>query len=359
MNIPIEKMLDLAVKRNCSDVHMVVGKPPTVRLNGRLRSMEVPVLEPEDTVQAMKAITPDRYQEELEEKGGADFGFTFRGETRFRVSIYHDRGHVSLALRQLPNRFFTFEEIGLPPSVKDLCLRPRGLLLVTGPTGCGKTTTQATMLDFINTETDQHIITIEDPIEYIHKHKKSLVSQREVGVDVNSFEEAVWRSLRQDPDVVLIGEMRELKTMEAALRAAETGHLVFATLHTTGAARTVNRIIDNFPVQQQAQIRAQLSVTLVAVISQELLPRADGSGVVAAFEIMTMTPSIANLIRENLVHRISSDIQTGRRHGMILLDDSLHEFYRAGIISFSEMMRRAQEPELLHQKIKEQHSAEV
>ena len=353
MSVPIEKILELAIKQNCSDIHLVVGKPPTVRRNGRLRPLNTPVVTPEDTVQAMKAITPDRHQEELEEKGGADFGFTFQNETRFRVSIYHDRGHVSLALRQLPNRFFSFEDIGLPITVKDLCLKPRGLILVTGPTGCGKTTTLATMLDFINTETDKHIITVEDPIEYIHPHKKSVVSQREVGVDVGTFEEAVWRGLRQDPDVILIGEMRDLETMVAALRAAETGHLVFATLHTTGAAKTVNRIIDNFPVNQQAQVRAQLSVAIVAVISQELIPRADGSGVVAAFEIMVMTPSIANLIRENLVHRITSDIQTGRRHGMIMLDDSLHELYRAGIISFSEMMRRAQEPEVLQQKIKE------
>jgi len=353
VSVPIEKILEVAVKQNCSDIHLVVGRPPMVRKNGRLRPLNTPEVTPEDTVQAMKAITPDRHQEELEEKGGADFGFTFQNETRFRVSIYHDRGHISLALRQLPNRFFSFEEIGLPTTVKDLCLKPRGLILVTGPTGSGKTTTLATMVNFINTETDKHIITVEDPVEYIHPHKKSIVSQREIGVDVGSFDEAIWRALRQDPDVILIGEMRELQTMVAALRAAETGHLVLATLHTTGAAKTVTRIIDNFPANQQAQVRAQLSVAIVAVISQELIPRADTSGVVAAFEIMVLTPSIANLIRENLVHRITSDIQTGRRHGMVLLDDSLHELYRAGIITFAEMMRRAQEPDVLQQKIKE------
>ncbi|TFH46818.1 MAG: PilT/PilU family type 4a pilus ATPase [Lysobacterales bacterium] len=342
----------MVVSRNCSDIHFHVGRPPTVRLDGRVRSLDMPSLKTADTEAILRQITPERCLHEVEEKGGADFAFTFENGARFRTAGYRQRGEVSCVLRLLPNEMKSFEQIGLPMSIKNLLLKPRGLVLVTGPTGSGKTTTLATMIDFINTEQDRHIITIEDPIEYYHQHKKSIISQREVGVDVRSFGEATRRALRQDPDVILVGEMRDLETMEAAISAAETGHLVFATLHTTGAAKTVNRIIDAFPMQQQEQIRTQLSTGLLAVISQELLARI-GGGRVAAFEIMVLTPSISHLIRENQVHKVNSDIQTGKRHGMVLLDDFLLELYRTGQADFSEVMKRAQDPGTLQEKIKQ------
>ena len=338
--------------RNCSDIHFHVGRPPTVRLDGRLRSLDLPTLMPEDTAQVVEGITPKRCRHDFEVKGGADFAYPFENGLRFRVAIYHEKGNCAVAMRLLPDRKMSFEDIGLPMGIKNLLLKPRGLVLVTGPTGSGKTTTLATMVDFINTEQDRHIITIEDPIEYYHEHKKCVVTQREVGVDVTTFGEATIRALRQDPDVILVGEMRDLETMEAAIIAAETGHLVFSTLHTTGAAKTVNRIIDVFPIQQQEQIRTQLSSNLLAVISQELLPKI-GGGRVAAFEIMVSTPSIQHLIRENQVHKIVSDIQTGKRHGMILLDDFLAELYRSGKAEYAEVMKRAQDPTSLQAKIKQ------
>ncbi len=350
--IDVNRILRMVVSRNCSDIHFHVGRPPTVRLDGHLRSLDLPSLEPEDTEAVMNTITPDRCRAEIEERGGADFAFPFENGARFRTAVYNQRGNVSVVMRLLPDRMMTFEQIGLPMSIKNLLLKPRGLVLVTGPTGSGKTTTLATMIDFINIEQDRHIITIEDPIEYYHNHKKSIISQRELAVDIRSFGEAAIKALRQDPDVILVGEMRDLETMEAAIAAAETGHLVFSTLHTTGAAKTVNRIIDAFPMQQQEQIRTQLSTGLLAVISQELLPKI-GGGRVAAFEIMVMTPSISHLIRENQVHKITSDIQTGKRHGMMLLDDFLLRLYQSGEAEFAEVMKRAQDPGTLQDKIKE------
>jgi len=350
--IDFQKILQLAMSRNCSDIHFHVGRPPTVRLDGRLRSLDSPPLTPEDTRQVMLEVSPERSVADLESHGGADFAFGFENGARFRTAIYNERGNIAVVLRLLPNRMMTFEEIGLPMSIKNLLLKPRGLVLVTGPTGSGKTTTLASMINFINEEQDRHIITVEDPIEYYHEHKKCVVSQREVYVDVDSFGEATRRALRQDPDVVLVGEMRDLETMEAAITAAETGHLVFSTLHTTGAAKTVNRIIDAFPVQQQEQIRTQLSTNLLAVISQELLPRI-GGGRVAAFEIMVMTSSISHLIRENQVHKVVSDIQTGKRHGMVLLDDFLVGLYRTKKAELAEIMKRAQDPQGVQQKVKQ------
>jgi len=351
--VDLERILRMVVSRDCSDVHFHIGRPPTVRLDGRLRSLDLPVLTSEDTQSIMEQIAPKRSIEEVKERGGADFAFAFEQGARFRTSVYYQRGDISVVMRLLPNRMMTFEEIGLPNSIKNLLLKPRGLVLVTGPTGSGKTTTLATMIDFINIEQDRHIITVEDPIEYYHYHKKSVVSQREVHVDVGSFGEATIKALRQDPDVILVGEMRDLDTMEAAITAAETGHLVFATLHTTGAAKTVNRIIDAFPLQQQEQIRTQLSTGLLAVISQELLPKS-GGGRVAAYEIMVMTSSISHLIRENQVHKINSDIQTGKRYGMMLLDDFLLELLRAGKVEFAEAMKRAQDPAALQDKLKQE-----
>ena len=276
--ILIDKLLQHVVATGSSDLHLTVGRPPTVRLRGRLRSLNTKVLEPDDTVSLMKSIAPERNQQELQEVGSSDFGFAFGDAGRFRVNIFKQKGHVALVLRLIPSKILTFDQIGLPPVVKKMIAQPHGIILVTGPTGSGKTTTLAAMIDYINARTDRHIITVEDPIEYYHNHKKSLINQRELGSDVPSFSEALRRALRQDPDVILVGEMRDLDTIEAAITAAETGHLVFGTLHTTGAAETVNRIIDAFPMGQQAQIRTQLSVALVAVLSQQLLPRANGKG---------------------------------------------------------------------------------
>jgi len=334
-------------------MHLVVGRSPVLRLTGRLRSLDLPALEAKDTEEFVSQIISEKHREELEKVGGADFGYAFGDLARFRVSVFKEKSGYGITMRLLPSKFMTFEDIGLPQSVKNLLYLRRGLVLVVGPTGCGKTTTLATMLNFINEELDRHIITVEDPIEYYHPHKKSIITQRELGSHVPSFAEAIRRGLRMDPDVMLVGEMRDLQTMEAAITAAETGHLVFATLHTTGSAKTVNRIIDAFPVQQQEQIRAQLSTSLAAVLSEELLPKADGSGIIAAFEIMVMTPSIANLIREAKAHRIDSDIQTGRKYGMITLDDFMLELYRDGKIEYDEMIRRAQDPTTLQAKIKE------
>ncbi|MFM1890179.1 MAG: hypothetical protein RLZZ565_936, partial [Planctomycetota bacterium] len=297
--IQIDRLLDTVIRQDCSDLHLSVGRPPTVRLNGKLRSLQTKVLDPDDMVALMKSVTPEKNQQELQEMGGTDFGFGYGDQARFRVSIFKQKGHVSMVLRLIPSRLLTFEQIGLPDIVQELVRRPRGLFVVTGPTGSGKTTSLATMIDYINTNFDRHIVTAEDPIEYYHVHKKSVVNQREVGSDVPTFAEALRRVLRSDPDVILVGEMRDLETMEAAIRAAETGHLVFGTLHTTGAAGTITRIIDAFPVTHQEQVRVQLSTSLIAVLSQQLCARADKPGRVAAYEFLVVTPAISNLIREN------------------------------------------------------------
>ena len=349
--VHIDRLLETVIRVNGSDIHLHVGRPPVIRIDGRLRSLETKSLEPEDTVALMKSVTPERNQQELQEEGGTDFGFAFGDKGRFRVSVFRQKGNISMVLRLIPSKIMTFEEIGLPPIVKSLCHRPRGLFLVTGPTGSGKTTTLATMIDYINRTRDDHIITIEDPIEYYHTHIRCCVTQREVGVDVPSFAEALRRSLRMDPDVVLVGEMRDLETMEAAIRAAETGHLVFATLHTTGAQGTINRIIDAFPVSQQEQIRVQLSINVLAVLSQTLLPRKGTPGRVAAYEFMVCTPAIQNLIRENKTYRIDSAIQTGKKFGMQLLDDHLWQLYDNDIIEASDAIERARHPAELEAKI--------
>ena len=323
----IDRLLETCIKRGASDLHLHVGRPPTLRLRGHLRSLETKVLEPEDTIGLMKAITPDRNQQELQEQGGTDFAFEFGDAGRFRTAVFQQKGNISLALRLIPSKLLTFEEIGLPDIIKSLCRRPRGLFLITGPTGSGKTTTMATMIDYINQHFDKHIITIEDPIEYYHAHGKSLVTQREVGVDVPSFAEALRRVLRMDPDVILVGELRDLETIEAALQAAETGHLVFGTLHTTSAHRTVTRVVDMFPVNEQERIRVMLSESLIAVLCQALVPRSDVRGLIAAYEFLVITTAISNLIRENKTFRIPSSIQTGKKFGMQLLDDHLFSLF--------------------------------
>jgi twitching motility protein PilT len=302
----------------------------------------------------MRSITSEDHIQHVREKGGADFGFAFGELARFRVSVFKEKGNFAMVLRQIPSKLLTMEQIGLPPSVRELLYKPRGLVLVTGPTGSGKTTTLASMLNIINEERDDaHLITIEDPIEYYHKHKKSVVTQREVNVDVPSFAEALRRALRQDPDVILVGELRDLETMDAAITAAETGHLVFGTLHTTGAAKTIDRIVNAFPTTQQEQIRIQLSTVLQAVISQLLLPRIDKPGRVAIFEIMINTPSVSALIRDNKTFRINSDIQTGAKYGMVTLDSFLIDKYQQGMISQEEVITKSQDPTTIMQKLQE------
>lgn len=349
--INMNDLLDLVIEEGASDLHIGVGRPPVIRLHGRLQAIDTEPLQPEDTERLMASITPPEHVTRLRDHGGTDFGFGHKDKGRFRVSVFRQKGTIGIVLRLIPSRLLTLEEIGLPPGIRDLLYKPRGLILVTGPTGSGKTTTLASMLNVINETRDVHIITIEDPIEYYHPHKRSVITQREVGVDVPSFGEALKRALRQDPDVILVGEMRDLETIQAAITAAETGHLVFATLHTTGAARTVDRIVDAFPMEQQNQVRTQLAASLEAVISQLLLIRQDRPGRVAAFEIMVATPAIRALIRDNKTYRITSDIQTGAKYGMMTLDDHLVSLYERGIISYEEVVTSAQDIESVMQKI--------
>jgi twitching motility protein PilT len=350
MSILIDKLLQACVKQGASDIHIVVGQPPVFRLHGRMRKLETKVLEPDDTVALMKSIAPERSQRELAEKGGADFGFAFGDLARFRVSIFKQRGQVSMVLRQIPTNMLTPQQLGLPDVCVKLVLRPRGLFLVTGPTGSGKSTTLASLVNYINENVDHHIITIEDPIEFFHYHKKSTLNQREIGVDVPSFSEAIRRALRQDPDVILVGEMRDLETISAAISAAETGHMVFATLHTNSAQGTVNRIIDAFPGNLQDQIRTQLSTALVGIVAQTLLPKISG-GRCAAYEILVVTSGIANLIRENKTFRITSAIQTGAKFGMQLMDDALFKHWEAQNVTIEEVLTKAHNPDELAKRI--------
>jgi twitching motility protein PilT len=348
--VNMDRLLEACVSQEASDLHLVTGRPPVLRIDGTLRSLETKVLEPDDTTALMKSVTPDRNQQELQEEGGTDFGFAYGDVARFRVSIFRQKGNISIVMRRIPTKIMTFEEIGLPKICAALCRRPRGMFLVTGPTGCGKTTTLACMINYINENFDRHVITIEEPIEYYHPHKKSILNQREVGVDVPSFGEALRRVLRMDPDVILVGELRDLETIESAVRAAETGHLVFSTVHTTSAAGTITRLIDVFPVDQQEQIRIQLSSNLIAVLSQALCPLATGRGRIAAYEFMVVTPAIANLIRENKTYRIDSSIQTGKKLGMQLLDEHLWKLYDNGVIKLEEMIDKGRQPGALQDK---------
>jgi len=348
--ILIDRLLQACVKQGASDIHITVGQPPVFRLHGRMRRLETKVLDSDDTAALMKSITPERCQHELQETGTTDFGFAFGEAARFRVSVFKQRGQYGLVLRQIPTYMMSFEELGTPSIVQELITRPRGLFLVTGPTGSGKSTTLASIINYLNENHDHHIITIEDPIEFYHNHKKSTIMQREVGVDVPSFSEALRRSLRQDPDVILVGELRDLETIEAAITAAETGHLVFGTLHTTGAQGTVNRIIDVFPSNQQDQIRTQLAMAIIGVLSQSLLPKI-GGGRIAAYEMLVVTPGISNLIRENKTFRITSAIQTGASQGMLLLDDSLFGLWESETVTLEEALLKAADPEGLAKRV--------
>jgi twitching motility protein PilT len=361
MSYSMSDLLQLVVSEGAADLHLRVGVPPVIRLHGVLHRVEGPHLKPEDTEELMRSITSEDHIQQCRERGGADFGFAFGDLARFRVSVFKEKGNFGMVLRQIPNKLLTLEQIGLPKeTIFRLLYKPRGLILVTGPTGSGKTTTLASMINIINEERDDaHIITIEDPIEYYHKHKKGVITQREVNVDVPNFAEALRRALRQDPDVILVGELRDLETMEAAITAAETGHLVFGTLHTTGAAKTIDRIVNAFPANQQETIRIQLSTVLQAVISQLLLPRSDKPGRVAAYEIMINTPSIAALIRDNKTYRINSDIQTGAKFGMVTLDGFLMEKYQAGMISREEVINKSQDPTTVQAKLQEWEMAQA
>ena len=346
----MEKLLATVIQIKASDLHISVGQPPVVRHGGRLRKLDAKILDTDDTSALMKSITPDRCQQELQQKGGADFAIEYVDGYRFRVAVFKQRGSIGMVLRRIPFQFLTFEQLRMPEAIRPLIVRPRGLLLVTGPTGSGKTTSLASMINFINDNYDRHIITLEDPIEYFHKHKRCTVNQREIGTDVPDFKEGIRRALRMDPDVILVGEMRDLETIHAAIEAAETGHIVFGTLHTSGAASTVNRIIDVFPKDQQDQVRTQLSTAMIGVLSQALLPKKP-DGVIAAYEMMVVTPAIQNLIRENKVYRIDSTIQTGRKEGMFLLDESLFRLWKEQLVEKEEALLKASKPAELAAKI--------
>ncbi|OHE89565.1 MAG: type IV pili twitching motility protein PilT [Verrucomicrobia bacterium RIFCSPLOWO2_12_FULL_64_8] len=350
MPYEMNDLLEIVVEQNASDLHLQVGQAPTLRLSGSMTPVDGPELTPQDTEALVLSITPDGHVQNLKLNGGSDFGFTYLDKARFRVSVLKAKGNYGLVLRQIPNKMFGLREIGLPDKVKELLYRPRGLIVVTGPTGSGKSTTLASMINYINENRDGHIITIEDPIEYFHNHKRCVVTQREIGVDVPSFSEAIRRALRQDPDVILVGEMRDLETIEAAISAAETGHLVFGTLHTNGAAKTIDRIVDAFPANMKDMIRTQLSSSIQAVVSQVLCKKI-GGGRIAGYEIMINTTSIASLIRENKTFRINSDIQTGAALGMITMDTHLMSLVNRELVAPDEAVEKAQDPVEMRNKL--------
>lgn len=341
----MDDLLRQAVAREASDLHITVGVPPVLRLNGNLIHTSYPVLMPADTDKLLADITNEEQRSKFHEQGEIDFSYAIQGVSRFRVNAFRQRGATALVIRVVTEKVPTLEQLGHPEAVKTLARKPRGLVLVTGPTGSGKSTTLAAMLNLINMERNCHIITLEDPIEYLHKHNCSIVNQREINADTKSFGNALRAALREDPDVILVGEMRDAETIGIAITAAETGHLVFATLHTGDAAQTIDRIIDVFPPYQQQQIRIQLSLTLQGIVAQQLLPRSDGGGRAAAMEILIATPAIRNLIREGKSHQIISAVQTGAKAGMQAMDMSLRDLYRRGVITYEEALSRATDQE--------------
>ncbi len=352
MSYHLDDLLELTVSEGASDLHIHVGRPPSLRASGGMTPVDGPDLSPEDTEQLVLAVASDEIQQQLKRVGQADFGFAYKDQCRFRVNVFRARGSMGMVLRQIPSEIFSLSDIGIPRQVVELLNRPRGLILVTGPTGSGKSTTLASMVDWINRNREGHIVTIEDPIEYYHPHKNCILTQRELGYDVDNFADAIRAALRQDPDVILVGEMRDLDTIQAAVTAAETGHLVFGTLHTTGAARTVDRIVDAFPTSTKDQIRTQLASSIVSVISQVLCKKI-GGGRVAGLEVMVTTTSIAQQIRENKTFRIESDIQTGGRLGMISLDVHLRALVNEGRIEPQEALMKAQKPDTMREKLAE------
>ncbi|MCS6799254.1 MAG: type IV pilus twitching motility protein PilT [Myxococcota bacterium] len=340
--ITLHQLLRVMIDRGASDLHITAGSPPQLRLDGSLVPLKTPPLSPVETKQLCYSVLTEEQKVKFEKTNELDLSFGVKGLSRFRANIYQQRGAVAGAFRAIPFRIRSLEELGAPPVLAELCRIPRGLVLVTGPTGSGKSTTLAAMIDKINTETRQHILTIEDPIEYLHPNKLCVVNQREIGVDTHSFPAALKYALRQDPDVVLIGEMRDLETIEAAMTISETGHLVFATLHTNSAVQSINRIIDVFPPHQQSQVRAQLSFVLQGVVTQTLIPRADGPGRVLCCEVLIPNHAIRNLIREDKIHQIYSIMQVGQGvSGMQTLNQALYALYSQGLITLEEAMGRS------------------
>jgi len=356
--VNLHELLKTMIEKGASDLHITTGISPMMRLHGRMVPLGDKPLTPPETKQIAYSVLTDAQKHKFEENKELDFSFGIKGLSRFRANVFIQRGAVGMAIRTIPYKIFTFEELGLPKIVAELCDRPKGLILVTGPTGSGKSTTLATMIDKINSEKQEHIVTIEDPIEFVHNHKKCIVNQREVHADTYSFKAALKSVLRQDPDKVLIGEMRDLETIEAALTIAETGHLTFGTLHTNSAVQTINRIIDVFPPHQQPQIRAQLSFVLEGVLCQMLIPRSDGRGRVLALEIMIPNPAIRNLIREDKIHQIYSVMQTGQeKYGMQTMNQSLMNHYLRRNITYEQALSCSTMPEELTQMIQRAQAA--
>ena len=341
----LDQVLNMAFDKNASDIHLTAGKPVVLRIDGELIETDGPIMTPQDVEEFAYPLFSDnaRLKEEFDKTGEIDFSFSLKGKSRLRVNVFRQRGSMALAMRLLPMRIPAPEELGLPESVKEFCHLKRGLVLVTGATGSGKSTTLASLVNLINEKYKKHIITLEDPIEYLHRHKNSVVNQRELGSDTQSYANALRAALRQDPDVVLVGEMRDLETIATAITAAETGHLVFSTLHTNSAPETIDRIVDVFPPYQQQQIRVQLANVIEGVISQQLIHRDGEAGRVAAFEVMIANPAIRNLIRENKAYQLTSQIQISKRDGMQTMDDALFNLYVSGNISANDCVHYAQD----------------
>ena len=348
----MESLLREAVARHASDLHVTVGVPPLIRINGALIKLDLPPLGVDDTAQLFEEIVAEDRRVQFNQNGEIDFSHTVFGLSRFRVNVFRQRGSIAIAIRIIPERVPSLQELKLPDIVRELARKPRGLVLVTGPTGSGKSTTMAAMIDLINSERACNILTLEDPIEYLHRHRKSIINQREIGADSRTFANALRAALREDPDVILVGEMRDMETISIAVRAAETGHLVLATLHTSDAAQTVDRIIDVFPPYQHQQVRTQLSLALQGIVSQQLLPRRDGQGRIVAVETLVTTPAVRNLIREGKSHQILSVIQTGAKFGMLAMDTALRDLCRAGLIAEDEALMRSNDPDTLQRLLR-------
>lgn len=346
MKMNIVNILEAAVDSQASDIHITVGSPIIYRVHGRLEKIGRKPLTAEDTKLLVEQTLNERQKQELDKKGEVDLSFSGQGLGRFRVNAYMQRGTYSMAFRLINLEIPSMEKLGLPRVIKELCTRKRGLILVTGPTGSGKSTTLASMIDYMNHTRNDHIITIEDPIEYLHTHNTSIVNQREIGYDSESFGNALRASLRQDPDIILLGEMRDLETIATAITSAETGHLVLSTLHTNGSAKTIDRIIDVFMPHQQPQVRSQLAGVIEAVISQQIIPKIDGRGRVVAFEVMIATPAVRNLIREGKTHQMQTIIETGSRYGMQTMDKSLMDLYKRSLISLEDAKRYSYDQKL-------------
>jgi len=351
----IDDLLKKAVNMGASDLHITTNVPPNIRVDGNLRQLPGGNLDREAVAALMDQIIGEEHHRIFEERGEVDFSYAIFGLSRFRVNVFRQRGTPAMSIRIVPPKIMTPDELGLPEIVKTLARRPYGLVLVTGPTGSGKSTTLAAMIDLLNQENSGHIITLEDPIEFLHTHKKSIVNQREIGIDSKTFASGLRAALRQDPDIILVGEMRDLETISTAITAAETGHLVFATLHTSNATQTVDRVIDVFPPHQQNQVRVQLSMILQGVIAQTLIPRVDRSGRVVAIEVLVATPAVRNLIREGKTPQLNTVIQSSAKYGMQMMDNSLKDLYLRGIISYEEARKRAMDQDGFKRLVQESY----